>query len=91
MVTAPLALLAFWCGMAAAAHLYPAGYDWQYQTISVLLYPDQNPRGYLWAWAGLELCGLAGIAWTATLTRRIQNAIAWPPATGLRLLRLGFL
>jgi hypothetical protein len=25
----------------------PTGYDWQYQTISVLLYPDQNPRGYL--------------------------------------------
>ena len=90
-VAAPLAILAFWGGMAAAAHAYRAGYDWRYQTISVLLYPDQNPHGYLWAWAGLELCGLAGFAWTAELSRRLECAIAKPPATGLRLLQMGFL
>ena len=76
--------------MGAAACAYPSGYDWRYQTISVLLYPDHNPRGYLWAWAGLELCGLAGFAWTAHLGRRPEGAIARPPSTGLRLLRLGF-
>jgi hypothetical protein len=91
LVVAPLAILAFWGGMAAAAYAYPAGYDWRYQTISVLLYPDQNPHGYFWAWAGLELCGLAGIAWTAERSRHLPSAIAKPPATGLRVLQLGFL
>jgi hypothetical protein len=90
-VGAPLAVLAFWGGMAAAAHAYRAGYDWRYQTISVLLYPDQDPHGYLWAWAGLELCGLAGIAWTAELNRRLECAKARSRATGLRLLQMGFL
>jgi hypothetical protein len=91
LMAAPLAILAFWGGMAAAVHAYPAGYDWQYQTISVLLYPDQNPHGYLWAWAGLELCGLAGIAWTTAPSRRCERARAGPRVRGLRLLRLGFL
>jgi hypothetical protein len=90
-VAAPLAILAFWGGMAAAAHAYSAGYDWRYQTISVLLYPDQNPHGYFWAWAGLELCGLAGVAWASEQSRRLKVAIARPRATGLRLLQLGFL
>jgi hypothetical protein len=89
-VAAPLALVAFWGGMAAAAHAYRPGYDWRYQTISVLLYPDQNPHGYLWAWAGLELCGLAGIAWTAGLIRRLETAITRPLARAVRVLQLGF-
>lgn len=84
-----LGLLAFWLGMAAAAHAYPAGYDWRYQTISVLLYVDQNPHGYLWAWAGLEICALAGIAWTAGL-RRIHRTTTLRAQTGARLLQLGF-
>ncbi len=90
-VAGPLALLAFWGGMGVAAHAYPGGYDWRYQTISVLLYPDQNPHGYIWAWAGLELCGLAGIAWCADLSRRPETATARPGTRGLRLLQLGFL
>ncbi len=90
-VAAPVAILAFWGGMAAAARAYPAGYDWPYQTISVLLYRDQNPNGYLWAWAGLELCGLAGTASTAITRRRVESAVAKVSAMGLRLLQLGFL
>ncbi len=90
-VAAPLAILAFWCGMARAAHAYPGGYDWLYQTISVLLYPDHNPRGYLWAWAGLELCGLAGLAWTTALDRRSEGATARTLEWGRRMLQLGFL
>ena len=89
-IAAPVAILAFWVGMAAAAHVYPGGYDWRYQTISVLLYSDENPDGYLWAWAGLELCGLAGIASTAILRRRADTASPRPPATGLRVLQWGF-
>jgi len=80
LVAAPLALIAFWSGMAAAAHAYRPAYDWRYQTISVLLYSDQNPKGYLWAWAGLELCGLGAIAWIAGLIRRRQMGIARPVA-----------
>jgi hypothetical protein len=90
-VAAPLAVLAFWGGMIAAALAYPTGYDWRYQTISVLLYPDQNPHGYRWAWAGLWLCGLAGIAWTAQRARHIEWATNSRSGAGLGLLRVGFL
>lgn len=84
------AILAFWGGITAAAHAYPAGYDWRYQTISVLLYADQNPHGYLWGWAGLELCGLAGLAWASGLNRRSGSAIAGSSARGIRWLQVGF-
>lgn len=87
---APLAVLAFWCGMGAAAHAYPAGYDWAYQTISVLLYRDHNPYGYLWGWLGLWLCGLAGFAWTVQASHGPDTGSATPPALGLRLLQSGF-
>ena len=85
-----LALGAFWGGMAVAAHAYRPGYDWRYQTISVLLYRDQNPHGYLWAWAALELCGLAGVAWTADLRRRLKSGMTKPLAASLRVLQVGF-
>src|SRR4051812_20498556 len=90
LVCAPLAIFGFWSAMAAAAHAYPAGYNWRYQTLSVLLYPDQNPSGYRWAWGGLWTCALAGIAWTAELAARLESAIPRRPATGLRLLQVGF-
>jgi hypothetical protein len=89
-LAAPGAILAFWCGMIAAAHAYQAGYDWRFQTISVLLYRDQNPHGYMWAWAGLELCGLAGFSWTVQLSTDRRCGIA-TCAMGLRVLQLGFL
>lgn len=87
----PLAVAAFWSGIAAAAHAYPGDYDWRYQTISVLLYSDRDPGGYLWAWAAVELCGLAGLAWTVDLHQPAANAIAAPSATALGILRVGFL
>jgi len=89
-LTAPLGVLAFWCGMAAAAHVYPAGYDWRFQTISVLLYSDHNPHGYLSAWAGLELCALCGLVWTSHLKRRLEGAGSGSPVLGRRWLRAGF-
>lgn len=86
-----LAVLAFWCGMLAAALAYPGGYDWRYQTISVLLYADQNPHGYFWAWAALWLCGLAGFVWTSAPGRNPASTTGGPPAAGFRVLQLGFL
>lgn len=86
----PLGLVAFWSGLVSAAHAYPGGYDWQYQAISVLLHSDENPSGYLWAWAGLELCGLFGVAWVANLRRRIRRLDPTASARGLRWLQLGF-
>ena len=88
---APVALGSFWGGMTAAAHAYPGGYDWPYQTISVLLYSDQNPHGYVWAWAGLELCGLAGFGWATALDRVLGSTHEGRRAPGLLLLQLGFL
>jgi len=86
-----LTVPAFWCGMLAAALAYPGGYDWRYQTISVLLYADQNPHGYLWAWAALWLCGLAGFVWTSAPGRNPASTTGDPAAAGLRVLQLGFL
>jgi hypothetical protein len=90
-LAAPLALLAFWSGMTVAARAYGAGYDWRYQAISVLLNAGHDPHGYLWAWAGLELCGLAGLAWTAAPSQSIAAAIDGPRVAATRMLRLGFL
>ena len=89
-LSAPLGLLAFWGGMAAAAHAYPLRYDWRYEAISALLFPDYDPGGYLWACAGVAVCGVAGIAWTAQANDRLGDT---PSASqiGLRILRLGFL
>jgi len=58
-----LGLLAFWAGLAMAAHSYPSEYDWRYMTISTLLYPDRNLQGYEWGWAGLVICGICGLYW----------------------------
>ena len=58
-----LGLLAFWAGLAMAALSYPSAYDWRYMTISSLLYPDRNPHGYGWGWAGLVICGICGLYW----------------------------
>jgi hypothetical protein len=57
----------------------------------VLLYPEMNPHGYPWAWAGVELCGLLGFAWTVRPGRRAEGALARQPSTGIRLLQFGFL
>ena len=86
----PLGLIVFWCALAMAAHAYPGGYDWRYQTISVLLYPDQNPAGYRWGWAALELCGLLGIAWIADLRLRIGRVAPGAAVGVLWSLQLGF-
>src|SRR5579862_8451305 len=88
-LTVPAGVLAFWIGMAAAALAY-GRCDWRYQTISMLLYSDRNPDGYGWAWAGLELCGLCGIAWAAYARRRLQGDTTAASVRGLRLLQVGF-
>src|ERR1700678_414498 len=77
---APLGVLAFWCGLWIAGALYPSEYDWRYMTISSLLYPDRNPDGYRWAWAGVALCGLGGLCWVAAMSwnRRLSNAANRP-------------
>jgi hypothetical protein len=72
-----LGLLAFWLGLWMAGRLYPSEYAWRYMTISSLLYPDRNPDGYAWAWAGLTVCALGGLCWTAVLAyRRCAGALA---------------
>ena len=76
---ASFGVLAFWGGMLMAGRRYPSEYDWRYMTISSLVYGDRNPNGYLWARAGIVLCGLAGLYWTMGLApdkggnRALQN------------------
>ena len=89
--TAPLGVFAFWGGMLMAARSYPSEYDWQYTTISSLVYADRNPNGHLWAWGGIALCGLAGLYWTTALVRKgRQPGVAQRPI-GIWALRLGYL
>jgi hypothetical protein len=89
--TASLGVLAFWGGMLLAARRYPSDYDWRYLTISSLVYGDRNPNGYLWARAGMVLCGVAGLYWTTVMARKgKQPGIAETPI-GTWALRLGYL
>jgi hypothetical protein len=88
--TAPFGVLAFWVGMVTAARGYPAEYDWRYITMSSLVYAERNPEGFLWARAGIALCGLAGLSWTAGLLRSGAPLVA-QRSFGIRTLGLGYL
>jgi len=88
-MTASLGVLAFWGGMLMAERSYPSEYDWRYMTISSLVYGDRNPNGYLWARAGIVLCGLVGLSWTTVLAGKGRQ-----PSTervGIWALGLGYL
>ena len=73
-----------------AAHRYPTEFDWRYMTISSLVYPDRDPNGYAWAWAGIVLCALGGLCWTVAMARA-GSALATPRPAGLRSLAGGYL
>jgi hypothetical protein len=87
----PLGLLAFWLGMVVAAGHYPSPYDWRYITVSSLVYPERNPHGYLWARAGLVLCGLTGLYWTVRVIRAAAHPGTPRRPPGISALALGFL
>jgi hypothetical protein len=53
-----------------AAQRYPSEYDWRYMTVSRLLEADHDPAGYLWARAGIALCGVFGFVWATLLAQR---------------------
>ena len=89
--TPSLGVLAFWGGMWMAAQGYPSEYDWRYMTISSLVYDDRNPNGYLWARAGIVLCGLAGLYWTTALVRKKRPPRISGRAIGIRALGVGYL
>jgi hypothetical protein len=86
---APVGVLAFWGGMLMAARRYPSEYDWRYMTLSSLISPARNPAGHLWASAGIVLCGLGGVCWTAVLARRWNHASAENRPSGIRALLFG--
>lgn len=86
-----LGVLAFWVGMSLAGRSYPSEYDWRYMTISSLVYGERNPHGYLWARAGIVLCGVAGLYWTMAFIRNgTQTGVAKRPI-GIWSLALGYL
>ena len=66
---ASVGLCGFWAGLYLASRRYPSEYDWRYMTVSSLLYPDRDPRGYTWAWCGLIVCALGGLCWVSALAR----------------------
>jgi hypothetical protein len=89
--SASIGVLAFWCGMWMAGRRYPSEYDWRYITMSSLVYPDRNPRGYLWAWAGVALCALAGLYWTGARIRQSRQPGGLAPPAGIPALAVGYL
>jgi hypothetical protein len=80
----PVGVIAFWTGMSIAAQRFPAQYDWRYMTISVLIYPERNPAGHIFASAALAACAFAGLLWVIALAsvQRIR---------GLGILAAGYL
>jgi hypothetical protein len=88
---ARLGTVAFWIGMALAARSYPSVYDWRYMTISSLVYAERNPSGFLWARAGLFLCGVAGLYWTTELLQGWRRLYIAERSIGILVLGLGYL
>jgi len=74
-----------------AGRRYPSEYDWRYTTISSLVYGERNPSGYLWARAGIVLCGLAGLYWAAVLARQGRQPGFAQRAIGIWALGVGYL
>lgn len=70
---------------------YPSEYDWRYITMSSLLYPDRNPNGYLWAWAGIVLCALGGLYSTLGLAQDWPQRDTRGLSVGLWALGLGYI
>ncbi len=89
-LTAPLATLAFWGGMFMAARRYPSEYDWRYMPVSILLSPERNAAGHIWASGGIVLCSLCGLCWAAALAKFWNHKSAGDPPGGIRVLRLGY-
>jgi len=88
-VTAPLGVVAFWSGMAMAARRYSSEYDWRYMPVSNLLSLGRDPAGYLWASAGVVICGLCGLCWAAVLARLWKLEGAGGRLSGVRALQFG--
>jgi len=78
----PLGVFAFWVCMVAAATRFPSEYDWRYMTISVLIYPERNPAGHLWASAALTACAVGGLLGIAVLSRKERTPGLYILATG---------
>jgi hypothetical protein len=84
-------VLAFWGGLVMAGSRYPSEYDWRYITVSSLLYPDHNPNGYLWAWAGMVLCALGGLYSTLGLAQDWPQRETHGLPAGLWALGFGYI
>lgn len=88
---APLGVIAFWFCLRMAIGQFPSEYDWRYMTISSLLYPDRNPRGYLWAWSGVALCGVGGLCWVAALSLKPGSLHSRERPAGIWAMGLGYI
>jgi hypothetical protein len=87
---AALGVLLFWLGIVLAAQRYPSEYDWRYMTVSRLLGAENDPAGYLWARAGIALCGLFGYVWATLLAQRRRDLGMREHSGAIRVLQVGY-
>jgi len=78
----PVGALAFWVCVLVAAARFPSEYDWRYMTTSMLIYPERNPAGHLWASAALVVCAGAGLVWVGALRGTLRLHGRWVLAAG---------
>jgi len=76
-----LIFLSFFATLAAAASMFPHGYDWRYRVISNLLSPRDNPKYYWLAAAGVAITGLLMLPFAAHLYSSLKTV--WPRMAAL--------
>lgn len=81
-------VLLFWGGIVLAKRLYPAEFDWRYMTLSTLVSPRHNPKGYPWAAGGVVLSSVCALCWAVALRSGADESTTQRPS-GISLLIAG--
>ncbi len=72
-VMVPLTLASYFGMMGIAASLYPESYDWRFNSMSMLLYPHDNPEFHYGASICVAVCGVSMIPFAGYIRRRLRG------------------
>jgi len=73
-VIVPLILVSYFGILGVAALLYPESYDWRYNSVSRLLYAQNNPEFHLIAQISVAVSGVLMIPFAGYIRRRLRGA-----------------